>query len=434
MKIVKKDRPDGKIQLTVTIPAARVNEVLDTAAFTLAMQNGINPQDLEPGNLVASVVEKVGEPQYLAFVDHYTMTFLAPFAVTEKGLSIIMAPEVSSEQVVARDKEFTFTAVVTPKPEYELKSYDPVSISLPTVKVAEEEIDQQLLMLAQNRAQLVRDDDRAVQMGDDILIAIESKDDKGEIVKNLTAGSRRYTLGDGFLGQKFDDNLIGMNVGETKSFDYEIPAPEGMEDAQSIVYATTVTVKEVQKKVIPAITNAWVEVNIPGLSTVAELREAIRKEGEAHKNKELENMKMFSAASELATRFQGSIADEIYEYTRGEIMANMRAQLRQQNMDLKQYLEQQGIEEQQFSMNLMMETREVLRQGFSLDALARHLGFTVSEEDITDTFARMAPGREQEARREFEVTGRLYLIREAALRTKANLWLAETANITYVEN
>jgi len=45
----------------------------------------------------------------------------------------------------------------------------------------------------------------------------------------------------------------------------------------------------------------------------------------------------------------------------------------------------------------------------------------------------MAPGHEKEARQEFELTGRMYLIREAALRNKANSWLVETATINYAE-
>jgi trigger factor len=103
-------------------------------------------------------------------------------------------------------------------------------------------------------------------------------------------------------------------------------------------------------------------------------------------------------------------------------------------MDIKQYLQQQGMDEQQFSMQLMMQVRESLRQGFALDALASHLKLTVSDEDYTDALARIAPNHVEEARKEYENAGRTYLVKEAALRTKANKWLYDNATFEYIED
>jgi len=83
-------------------------------------------------------------------------------------------------------------------------------------------------------------------------------------------------------------------------------------------------------------------------------------------------------------------------------------------------------------MQLMMQVRESLRQGFALDALARHLKLKVTDEDYEDALKRIAPGHEEEARKEYEGTGRTYLITEAALRTKANKWLYDTATFEYM--
>jgi len=430
VKIKQQTRPDGKIQLDITVPVEKINEAIDNANIIQAYRNGINPSSTD--DLAGAIKEKLGEELYKALVDNYVMNFLAPFAVTKQKLNIIMNPEVHADTNVERDKPFNFTAIITLKPLYELDSYEPVSFALPTVEVTAAEVEDQIHHLAQSNVSLVKDEDRPVADGDDILIAIASKDASGETIRGLTADSRQYTVGEGFMPEEFDKNIIGLSPGETKTFDVSEPTI-GVNPAQAKDKVTiTVTVKEIQKKVIPAITDAWVEKNIPGIKTVPELRERIKEDGLRHKTQEVENMKMFLAASELAKRFKSRIPDEFYEFTRAELMQGVRQQAQQAGLSFEEFMAQRGGE-QQFSMMMMMQTREILTQGFSLDALARHLKLTLEEGDIDAALAVMAPGHEQEARREFEFTSRMYLIEEAALRTKANKWLVETADIKQAE-
>ena len=435
MKIKSSETPDGKIELKVVAEPAKVQEAIRFVDFQLAMQNGIPPQ--EPEKLSEAVKAKVGEAYYSSFVDFQVPVFLAPFAVTEQKLQIIGPPKVTTTGIkVEPGKELGFTVQVIPKPTYEIEDFSPVKIQVPTAKVNEAEIDQQLVMMAENYTVYEKDEDHPVHDGDDIVFAIATVDQKGEEVPSLTAERRAYKVGQGFLPGGFDEHLVGMDVGETKTFDVtsvdfkrsDLDDPEATE-----TFTFTVTVKEIQRKVIPAITDTWVEKNIPGMKTVPELREEIRKQGLLHREQELDGMKTFLAASEFAKRFKGRIDDELYELTRDELLNNLRQNLKSQGKEMQEFINEQGGGEQQFSMQIMLQTREVLTQGFSLDALARHLKLELSEEDITEAMHLMAPGHEREARMEFEMTGRMYLINEGALRSKANKWLVENAEIEYIE-
>jgi trigger factor len=303
------------------------------------------------------------------------------------------------------------------------------------VKVEEAEIDQQLVHLAENYATYEKEDDRPIRDDDNLTFSIKAVDGKGDEIKALTAERRAYTLGQGFLPKDFDENILGMEVGETRTFDvisedFRRSDLEDPEKAETLTF--TVTVLEVQKRVIPAITDAWVKKNIPGVPTVPELREEIRKQGLARREQELGNMKTFLAASEFAKRFKGSIPDELYELTRDDILRNLQQNLQAQGKTMQEFISEQAGGDQQFSMQLMLQTREVLIQGFSLDALVRHLKLEVDDDDIKETFRLMAPGHEREAQMEFELTGRMYQVHEGALRNKANKWLVENAEIEYL--
>ncbi len=430
LKITQKELEDGKIQLTVTVPASATDDILKGALFVLAMQNKLDMQNIKLENLEEEVLNAVGEPQYRAFANHYAMNAMAPFAISQKNIEPIMEPQLNSGMEITRGKDFSFVAIVTPKPHYELSSYDPVTVKIPKITITEEEIDNQILNLAERSATTAADEGAEVAGGSEISFGIETsfKDD-GEKIPHLTAEKRIYQIGSGFLPEEFDANLLGMKADESKTFDFDIPGIQGAEGAMAEprTATTTVNIIQVNKRVVPAITNAWVEVNMPEAKNVEGLRKMMREQGMEYKTKERENMKFFMTASVLAERFKGYIADEIYEYTSGDMVANLKEQLKQNGMTLPQYIQSMGMEEQQFNMQMMMQVRETLRQSFSLDALARHLKLTVSEEDISDTLSRMAPGNEERARADIEGSGRSYLLREAATRTKANKWLVETA-------
>jgi trigger factor len=434
LKIDKKEREDGKIVLTVTVPGKLTADLMTGAAFILALQNKINLEKVEVEKFAETVIEKVGEAQYTAFINHYAMTAMAPYAILEKGITPIMEPEVNSSDQIAADRDFTFVAVVTPKPHYELSSYDPVTVKLPKVTVTEQEIDQQIYNLAERSAYNVPDEGAIIWEGKEVVFAIETHfTDTGDDIPHMTAEKRVYKLGDGFLPEEFDKGLLGLKAGESKTFDFDLPGAEGPDGEPGLArtVTTTVTITQINKRVVPDINDTWVITNMPDAKNVDGLRELLRKDGEQYKNQEAESAKFFLVASTLAERFIGFIPDEIYEYTRGDMMANLQQTLKAQNINMEQYTAQMGMDEQTFNMHFMMNVRESLRQGFSLDALARHLKLTINEEDIADTLTRMAPENEDKARADIEGSGRNYLLTEAALRTKANKWLLDTATFTY---
>jgi trigger factor len=457
MKIKRSETPDGKIELQITASADKVKEAIRFVDFQLAMESDIAIQS--PENLTAAVREKVGDAFYDSFIGVQVTRFLAPFAITAEKLAIIGAPQVTSTNVTVTPGEgLSFTVVAILRPSYEIEDFSPVSIRVPRVTISDAEIDQQLVMIAENNTSFERDDDRPVQNGDTLLLAVKATNEAGEELKPITTEHRPYAVGRGMLPASFDEHIDGMNVGETRvfdlssqDFDRNSPAkannsdspdnpdnpdspdsPDNPEAEKAEDFSFTVTVLEQRKRVIPAITDAWVAKNIPDISTVPELREEIRRQGIAHRERELMPMKSFLAATELAKRFKGSIPDELYELTRDEIAQSLQQTFAAQGKSIQEFIREQGGE-QQFSMQLMMQAREMLRQNLSLDALVRHLELEVTDEDINETFRLMAPGHEREAHMEFELTGRMYQIHEAALRNKATAWLVENAEIEYVD-
>lgn len=429
MKVTQKKLGDGKVQLDAVATVDEVNRALQQAQVGFAQQMGLRP---EKDKTVAQVAEeKMGIKDLDSIVESQAVEALIPFAIDKKNIIPSYPPKATAKSPLKRGQSFTFSLTVSPRPDYELSSYDPVSITVAPFEIDPAEVENEIARMADQFAEFVTDDPHPVQSGDHCMLAIEATKD-GEPMQGLTTDGRTYTAGAGLMPDGFDENVIGMDVGETKSFTFTGP---GLDDKGNQIDETiecTVTVKEIQKRVIPAITDEWVKKNMPLYRDADALRGSIKDRIEKGRMNEYENYKRQVAASELAKRFSGRIADEVYEAMQQTMLMNMRSELQQQGMTFEQFVEQNGGE-QQFNMMLMMQIRETLVQGYALDALFRHEGLVVTDEDLEDACRLMNPQNPQMARQQMESSGRGFALREIAERMKANKWLLDHAEVTIAE-
>ena len=135
----------------------------------------------------------------------------------------------------------------------------------------------------------------------------------------------------------------------------------------------------------------------------------------------------------ILDRLQGSIPDEIYEFVLENMSSNFEASLKNMHMSKEEFFDQQGTNEQEYTTQMMLEARRVLRQGFALDALFEGREMELTDDDIHQFLSGMAPGREDELYDEMVANGRRHVVEEEARRDKAHRWLMETAKVTVVE-
>lgn len=430
MKITQKKLDGGKVLVSAVASTADVAKALNAAHLAFAQQMNLRP---EKGKTVAQVAEeRMGVRDLDSVVQTQAMDALMPFAVDKTGIIPAFPPTVDPKSHLKRGQTFQFEVTITPKPDYELTSYDPVDITVPALTVDSGEVDAQLEQMANTYAEYVADDPHPVKKGDSCKIAMKAYRPDGEEVAALATEGRTYVTGQGYMPDGFDENVIGMDVGETKTFSFEAPDIDAEGNQVQNTFTTTVTVIEVQKRVTPTIDDEWIKKHMPFYKSAADLRKSIEERFAKQHKKEHEDAKRQAAAAAAASRFQGSIADEVYEAMTRSLMNNLRADIARQGMTYDQFLEQQGGE-QQFNMMMMLHTREMLVQGYALDAVFRHEGLVITDDDITEACAEMGNADPKMIRSQLEDSGRGFVLREAAERLRANKWLVEHANITEVQ-
>ena len=429
MKVVKKKANDEIVHLEATASSAEVSDVLRQAALAFCSQNNVRPvQGKTPAQAVA---EQLGIRDLDKVVGQQAAEMLIPMALDKHNLIPAFMPELKPMSPFGRGHSFKFAIDVVPKPAFELEDYSPVEIEIDPFEPDESLVDAHINEMARNYIEYVTDDPHPLRKGDGGLLKMAVSKD-GEPVASLTSESRLFVLGEGMMPPSFESGVEGMEPGETRSFEFEGPGIDEDGNEISEAYEATITLLEVQKKSVPVINDAWVARNMPMYADLEALKADIRKNVNAEGLRRYEDYQRNAAAAELAKRFKGKISDDVYEGTMRETQVKLRQRVQAQGMTWEQFCEQQGGE-QQLGMMLMVDTRQQLVRGYSLDAYYRHEGLSFTEEDLNEVCFSMNPRNAQMTRKRMEASGFGYALRESAERLRACKHLVETAKITYKE-
>ncbi len=429
MKVKERKLDQGKIALCAHATAREVDDAFATAYAAFVSNVGLKPEQGKTVNQVAA--EQLGIEDLDAQVRGDVLDALIPYAIDRSGLLPAYPPMVTECSVLRRGHEATFTLEMLPKVRYELSSYEPVEVTVPAFEVDTALIDRQIEQIAARNVEYVRasDQNRAVASGDAVLLEMESYEN-GKRNAGLSSAARTYVCGKGFMPKSFDDQIIGMRPGETKTFSFEGPDVDAQGNETTTTVETTATVIELQQECVPAITDAWLARNMPVFKNVGELRDDIAKDLERKTRERYDSQCRQLAVFQLAERFEGSIPDEAYEAMRDNLVQQMQAQAKSQGVSFKELVEQQGGE-QQFSVSVMMQVREMLVEGYALDALFAHEKLEVTDADLTQAAREINPAADPaRTRKMLEDTGRRFILRETAERYVASKYLMAHAKLT----
>lgn len=426
MKVVKKKGENGMIHLDVTASTAEVSEALNNAGVVFCNQMGIPPvPNKTPAQAAA---EQMGIKDLDSLVVQQAVESLVPKAISKHNLQPAYMPIAQPKGMIRRGRTFQFELDVMPKPKYELTSYDPVSFTIDPFESDEEAVDREIAKMAEMYIGYVKIDDKPIEAGDNALLKIDATKD-GEVVPGLTVEQRTYTVGEGYMPPGFDEGIMGMVPGDVRSFTFDGPGLDENDNEIMEPYDVTVEVLEIQKKQLPVIDDEWVHQNMPMAKDLADLRNKIAESTNEQRRGYYEDYKRNFAASELAKRFEGSIPDEIYEGTRGDVLRQMKNNVQQTGTKWDDFVEQQGGE-QQVGMFVMLETRQQLVQGFALDAYYRHFNLSYTDKDVEEVCKAVNPTGWRRLREQMEAAGLGFSLRESAQRLCAAKHLVEHANIT----
>jgi trigger factor len=425
MQTTVEELDGNKVKLHVTVPADEFERAVDSAFRKLAREvrvPGFRPGKAPRRLLEARFGSDAAREQALrdALPEYYVE------AVTSQDVDVIAPPEI---EITAGEEEgdVEFDAVVEVRPQVRIIGYDELQVELPYTPVDDAAIDQQVDALRERFADL---EDSEYPLIDDAYASIDVTGSiDGEAVEGLTASDFLYRVGSGMVVDELDEQLRGARPGAILEFTAALPERFGEHAGSDVAFR--VLVKEAKQKVLPDVTDEWVD-EASEFETVDELRADIGRRLDAMQKLQAQMAvrdKVLEAAADLVPITPPEALVDSEARRRIEDLAH---RLSHQNVTLEQYFGATGQEPEAFLEEVRTGARRGVLADLALRAVIAQESIEATEDEVDAEIARLAERMEQKperVRRDLEKSGALETVRSDVARGKALQFLVDHATV-----
>ena len=322
------------------------------------------------------------------FAEHYPAILeKEKEAFTPVGDPALSVEEISEEKV-------TLVAVTPVKPDVTIGKYTGIKIQKYEYTVTDEDVDKDIEGTRERFAQSVEVTDRPAQLTDVANIDFVGKTD-GKEFEGGSAKGFDLTLGSGQFIAGFEDQVVGMNIGETKDIDVTFPEDYQAEDLKGKPAVFTVTLNKLTGKILPALDDEFAKKL--GSDTVdaykAKVRERLEKNAASRSLNETEN----SIVTEIAKGATAEIPDAMIEKQEEYSMQRMEYNLMYQGIRLDDYLKYVGQTRDEYKKNFEEEARRTVLHQLIVEKLIKELNIEATQEEIDAKVAEQAASVGKEA-------------------------------------
>ena len=310
------------------------------------------------------------------------------FGLKEAELRIVGAPSIS-DVTVTEEKGVVFTFAVTTYPEVTLGQYKGLSAPKETAEVTDEEVDAEVEKIRKRNARKVSVEDRAAQMGDTVNIDFDGFLN-GERFDGGKAEGHSLELGSHSFVPGFEEQVVGMSIGEEKELDITFPEDYTAELAgKAVVFKVKlngITVDE-----LPELDDDFAQ-DVSEFDTLdaykADLREKLAKD----KAEQAENAFRSQIMKQAADNMTVEIPQVMLEEKAEEILRNYAANfgMTDRSVSMDELMKRMGLTRESMNVTIMPAAEYQVRNDLLLEAVIKAENIEVSEEEAAEYVKKVA--------------------------------------------
>jgi len=337
-------------------------------------------QGFRPGKVPVKVVKKMYANDIEQDAISEAVREVLDNGVKELGINEMIAePEVTKfdkkeDKIEVEIKVFT-------RPEINID--DEYKECVPEVEVpavTDEEVEEELQSIAKAQATTKVSNKETLENGDVAVIDFTGYID-GEKMENGSAEAYPLEIGSNSFIPGFEEQLVGMKVGETKRIKVTFPENYGAKEIAGKEAEFDVTLQEIQEKIPAEINDDLAKKYLSKEeATLDELKEMIKDTIKNRKQAEIFAPKKEEILECLVNKYEIDLPESVVE-KEVEIMINNEAG-KMSPAELKE-LQEKPEKVEELREKLLPEAKERVKLTFIIDAVAKKEGVEVSDEELT---------------------------------------------------
>ncbi len=383
MQVTVEDLSTVKKVLHIEIPEKVVVGELDKAYKDL--KKNAKVKGFRPGKTPRTVLERLYKKDVNADVSSKLIQESLIDAIKEAELNIVGRPEIKPP-IVDGKGPYKYDATVEIEPEIETVDFKGLTLKKNLYKVSAEEMDAQLKMLQKNLAQQkTLEEDRPAQEGDFVLVDYEGFKDGKPFAETQKTENFTLKIGDGPILKEFDEQLIGMNTGETREVKVHFPKDYFNNKVANLEITFNVKLNGIREVVLPEIDDEFAK-DLGKYETLGQLKEEISsnllKGYEKRSDQEVQEQ-IFTA---LLEKINFEVPDSLIAFELAGIIEEVERTLTYHGSSL----EERSLTKEDLAEKYRDTAIKQVRRRLILKKIVEQENLTLSDEDLENGYKNMA--------------------------------------------
>ncbi len=382
MKYELKTLKDKKVEIEISLDAKEWETAIEDAYKKT--KGKFNIHGFRKGAAPRKVIEKTYGPSifFEDAIDGCFYRYYFEILQKETSLEPIDAPSLSIKSI--DENGLVIVATVENKPEVTLGDYKGLTVKKDEVKIGEKEVKAELDRMVASRARFIEVSDRAVENGDMATIDFSGSID-GVKFEGGTATDYDLEIGSHSFIDNFEDQIIGMKIGDKKDVNVTFPKNYHVDDLKNKPAVFEVTVKGIKTKQLPELNDEFAS-EVSEFETLADLKADIKTKLTESAEHEAMHKQEADLIEAVCNNAKVDVPEVMVEHQIDDFINEFEYRLGYQGLKLEDYLKYLGQTMEELRASRKEDAAKSVKTRLVLEAIVRAEKLDVTDADVEEKF------------------------------------------------
>ena len=383
---VEKTKNANEIKIEIKIDAEKFDNAIKKVYFQSAKY--FNIPGFRKGKAPQAIVEKYYGKE-IFYEDAFNEIAEDEYkkAIEDNKLDVVSKPEIDIVKM-EKGQDLIFTATVQTKPDSKLDKYKGIEIDKIEYNVKASDIKEDLKKMQEKNARIISVEDSPVKNGNITILDFEGFAD-GEAFDGGKAENYELEIGSGAFIPGFEEQIIGMKVGDEKDIVVKFPEDYHAKELAGKDATFKVKLHEIKKKELPELDDEFAK-DVSEFDTLEELKKSIKERLEKLNKQKEDAEKRDAVINAIVENLEVEIPSGMIEVEIDNMIADMEQRMSYQGLRLEQYLKMLNKTVEQLRTEYEPVAINSIKSRLALEKVIENEKIDATDEEINNKIEEMA--------------------------------------------
>lgn len=383
---VEKTKNANEIKIEIKIDAEKFDNAIKKVYFQSAKY--FNIPGFRKGKAPQAIVEKYYGKE-IFYEDAFNEIAEDEYkkAIEDNELEVVSRPEIDIVKM-EKGQDLIFTATVQTKPDAKLDKYKGIEIDKIEYNVKASDVKEELKKMQEKNARVISAEDSPVENGNITIIDFEGFAD-GVAFDGGKAENYELEIGSGAFIPGFEEQIIGMKVGDEKDIVVKFPEDYHAKELAGKDATFKIKLHEIKKKELPELDDEFAK-DVSEFDTLEELKKSIKERLEKLNKQKEDAEKRDAVINAIVENLEVEIPSGMVEVEIDNMIADMEQRMSYQGLRLEQYLKMLNKTEEQLRTEYEPVATNSIKSRLALEKVIENEKIDATDEEINNKIEEMA--------------------------------------------